>query len=341
MADVVESAKSAVSKEIAWVKEYRARVGCSLREAKDAFDSGKAMPFSQAGAGGGVVDEALIRNLVGLAILDGENLGRWAKHREPAETNALREVSQNGRTAQVLAALAPSPSAGALEDVMRDVLAGGTGMTITRVDPASFAPPAAPVSAPSPAGGVREALAAFDNLLRYGARANCDQALRVADGTMFRFDDRSAFFLSDIDRDCIRAALSSPATPEPVSAPAGEVVTWKSLFETAHGALICLADAQADALYAKKIADELTAASLTATEASYDWYAACGAEEQRRLAVESDLSEAMQIVAHYADTFCELGPSDECCGKLNDDQCSGCRARAALSNAPGHGEAEL
>lgn len=96
---------------------------------------------------------------------------------------------------------------------------------------ATLATPSAPVSAPSPAGGVREALEAFDNLLRYGARANCEQALRAADGTMFRFDDRSAFFLSDIDRDAIRAAL----TPEPVSAPAnGEVVEAGLRAEIAH-----------------------------------------------------------------------------------------------------------
>lgn len=129
-------------------------------------------------------------------------------------------------------------------------------------------PSPSPVSAPSPAGGVREASEAFDKLIRYGARSNRDQSLQASDGTIFRFDDRSAFFLSDRDRDCIRAALtngmdasfnagleaaaeyllacddygdrhkadeirklnpsaalSSPATPDPVSAPAnGEVV---------------------------------------------------------------------------------------------------------------------
>ena len=37
---------------------------------------------------------------------------------------------------------------------------------------------------------------------------------------------------------------------------------WKSLFETAHGALICIADAQADALYARRVADDLTNAAL-------------------------------------------------------------------------------
>ena len=36
----------------------------------------------------------------------------------------------------------------------------------------------------------------------------------------------------------------------------------------------------------------------------------------------------------YADQFCELGNSHECCGRMSDDECSGCRARAALSAAP-------
>ena len=36
----------------------------------------------------------------------------------------------------------------------------------------------------------------------------------------------------------------------------------------------------------------------------------------------------------YADQFCELGSSHECCGRMSDDECSGCRARAALAAAP-------
>ena len=36
----------------------------------------------------------------------------------------------------------------------------------------------------------------------------------------------------------------------------------------------------------------------------------------------------------YADTFCELGNAHECCGRMSEDDCSGCRARAALAAAP-------
>ncbi|WP_100960982.1 hypothetical protein [Bosea sp. FBZP-16] len=70
-----------------------------------------------------------------------------------------------------------------------------------------------PASAPADA---REAMAAFDKLIRYGARSNYDGNLQAPNGTLFRFDDREAFFLSDIDRDAILAALSSPATGEVV-----------------------------------------------------------------------------------------------------------------------------
>ena len=33
----------------------------------------------------------------------------------------------------------------------------------------------------------------------------------------------------------------------------------------------------------------------------------------------------------YGDTFCELGSSHECCGRLSSDECSGCQARATLA----------
>ena len=33
----------------------------------------------------------------------------------------------------------------------------------------------------------------------------------------------------------------------------------------------------------------------------------------------------------YGDTFCELGSSHECCGRLSSDECSGCYARATLA----------
>lgn len=34
----------------------------------------------------------------------------------------------------------------------------------------------------------------------------------------------------------------------------------------------------------------------------------------------------------YAETFCELGPYTEACGKLTEQDCSGCLARQALAN---------
>lgn len=60
-----------------------------------------------------------------------------------------------------------------------------------------------------------------------------------------------------------RFAVDIAALAKPASSPAGRDVDWKSLFETAHGALICIAEAQADAHYARKVADELTDAALS------------------------------------------------------------------------------
>ncbi len=54
-----------------------------------------------------------------------------------------------------------------------------------------------------------EALSAFDRLLSYGSRSHHDEGLQSSNGTLFRFDDRAAFFLSDIDRDAIRAAITA------------------------------------------------------------------------------------------------------------------------------------
>lgn len=53
------------------------------------------------------------------------------------------------------------------------------------------------------------ALSAFNALLSYGSRAHHLNGLQSPDGTLFRFDDRAAFFLSDIDRDTIRAAITA------------------------------------------------------------------------------------------------------------------------------------
>lgn len=75
---------------------------------------------------------------------------------------------------------------------------------------------------------------------------------------------------------------------------------------------VTLSIPQYDNLIAKR--DELR----TALDKAADEITALHAENERlRAALE-----------WYAKTFCE-GP-DEVCGKLTDDRCSGCKARAAL-----------
>jgi hypothetical protein len=39
---------------------------------------------------------------------------------------------------------------------------------------------------------------------------------------------------------------------------------------------------------------------------------------------------AMSIIEKYAEDFCELGKYHECCGRMIEDECSGCAARAFL-----------
>jgi hypothetical protein len=39
---------------------------------------------------------------------------------------------------------------------------------------------------------------------------------------------------------------------------------------------------------------------------------------------------ALDVIAKYASTFCELGEHHECCGRMSQDECSGCAAKAYL-----------
>jgi hypothetical protein len=50
------------------------------------------------------------------------------------------------------------------------------------------------------------------------------------------------------------------------------------------------------------------------------------------LALLDECERMREALAYYADTFCELDEGHECCGKGTDDQCSGCKARAALGD---------
>jgi hypothetical protein len=57
------------------------------------------------------------------------------------------------------------------------------------------------------------------------------------------------------------------------------------------------------------------------------------AADARLISAAPEMLEALQ---YYAQTFCEHGLDNyEGCGKLSDDDCSGCRARAAIKKATG------
>lgn len=53
------------------------------------------------------------------------------------------------------------------------------------------------------------------------------------------------------------------------------------------------------------------------------------ADAIERLTRERD--EAREALVWYGDEFCEVG--NDCCGKLSDDECCGCRARRVLARA--------
>lgn len=46
-------------------------------------------------------------------------------------------------------------------------------------------------------------------------------------------------------------------------------------------------------------------------------------------------NELIDALEWYGEQFCELGQYHECCGRMGDDQCSGCKARALLTRVKG------
>lgn len=50
------------------------------------------------------------------------------------------------------------------------------------------------------------------------------------------------------------------------------------------------------------------------------------------LALLDECERLREALAYYADTFCELDKGHECCGKLDEDECSGCKARATMGD---------
>ncbi len=47
------------------------------------------------------------------------------------------------------------------------------------------------------------------------------------------------------------------------------------------------------------------------------------------------IGEVVEALRWYGHQFCELGASHECCGRMTDDDCSGCKARIALAKLGG------
>jgi hypothetical protein len=46
---------------------------------------------------------------------------------------------------------------------------------------------------------------------------------------------------------------------------------------------------------------------------------------------DAEIARLSEALRYYGHQFCELGESHECCGRLSEDDCSGCFARQALT----------
>lgn len=55
----------------------------------------------------------------------------------------------------------------------------------------------------------------------------------------------------------------------------------------------------------------------------------------RRIPNPTAIGEVVEALRWYGHQFCELGASHECCGRMTDDDCSGCKARIALAKLEG------
>lgn len=50
----------------------------------------------------------------------------------------------------------------------------------------------------------------------------------------------------------------------------------------------------------------------------------------REDALTEEVEALRAALKYYAHDFCELGEGHECCGRMTNEECSGCKARAAL-----------
>lgn len=101
---------------------------------------------------------------------------------------------------------------------------------------------------------------------------------------------------------------------------------------------LAIADQPITAATLRALAQERDAAKAEADRRTREVELTCAV--QKRLTAERDAARAeverlREIATYYADTFCEFGTAHECCGRLPDAECSGCKARAALAATEG------
>lgn len=178
------------------------------------------------------------------------------------------------------------------------------------------------VAEPSPAGGVREACAKIAERRSDELRALRDK--HGADTPAGQLADHCADTAANIAREIL--ALSSPATPEPVSAPAGEVGPFGAVMAEVRRATAKFPTWPTDPLHALAVFGEefgeLTKETLQLTY------------EPHKSTVEDFRKEAQQTAAMALRFLASLDNYQFTPGQQHQQE--------ALSNpAPGHGEGGL
>lgn len=88
--------------------------------------------------------------------------------------------------------------------------------------------------------------------------------------------------------------------------------------------------------------DEEMAAAGAVSEANPGiqiWLAYCDKKQELEAANE-EIDRLREALRWYADQMCEFGPHYEGCGKMTDDDCAGCKARAALAQHEAEGRTD-
>jgi hypothetical protein len=124
---------------------------------------------------------------------------------------------------------------------------------------------------------------------------------------------------------------SGPDTHSGFKSPVMLDPSGKALFDAVNGDLIEVHEEyDEDGCYAWDEPGRCNFALIAALRNNLPAIIAALRAEQALAERDAEIVRLRELLEWYAEQFCELGTSHECCGRLSSDDCSGCKARQAL-----------